>query len=150
MGHAYSALGLDRGIIYQYLLFVRSALTGSFGHSYSLNASVGSLIAQGMGKTVSLIVMAGIGLVVGFVVSMITENPSLSAWKKEISVLPFPHHYAKYPDGITLRFAMVHDVLHERYTRHGKAYYSERNRRARDRASFSRARKSAPGDAWRF
>src|SRR5262249_43745550 len=32
---------------------------------------------------------------------------------------------------ISLRFAMVHDVLHERFTRHGKAYYAERNRSAR-------------------
>src|SRR5207249_7126148 len=37
----------------------------------------------------------------------------------------------KYPDGISLRYAMVHDVLHERYPRHGKAYYTERNRQAR-------------------
>lgn len=54
------SLGLDRGILYQYWLFVRSAASGSFGHSYSLNSSVGALIVNGMGKTVLLIVMAGI------------------------------------------------------------------------------------------
>jgi hypothetical protein len=34
-------------------------------------------------------------------------------------------------DGVSLRFAMVHDVIHERFPRHGTAYYQERNRRTR-------------------
>jgi tetratricopeptide (TPR) repeat protein len=42
-----------------------------------------------------------------------------------------PHCVPKYPGGISFRFAMAHDVIHERYPRHGKAYYAERNRRAR-------------------
>lgn len=46
-------------------------------------------------------------------------------------VYPPPHHVPKYLDGISLRFAMVHDVLHERYPRHGKGYYTERNRLVR-------------------
>jgi hypothetical protein len=45
---------------------------------------------------------------------------------------PLPHCIPKYPGGVSLRFAMVHDVLHERYTRHGDAYYAERNRRVRE------------------
>jgi hypothetical protein len=44
---------------------------------------------------------------------------------------PLPHHIPKYEGGISLRFAMVHDVIHERYPRHGEAYYRERNRLAR-------------------
>jgi hypothetical protein len=40
---------------------------------------------------------------------------------------PYPHHIPKYPGGVSLRFAMVHDVLHERFPRHGTAYYQERN-----------------------
>ncbi|MGI8767710.1 MAG: ABC transporter permease [Propionibacteriaceae bacterium] len=54
------SLGLDRGILPQYWLFVKSAFTGSFGHSYSLNNSVGRLILDGLGPTLFLIVMAGI------------------------------------------------------------------------------------------
>src|SRR5258705_7389208 len=50
------SLGLDRGIPTQYGLFLRSALTGSFGHSYSLNSSVGELILNGLGPTLFLIV----------------------------------------------------------------------------------------------
>src|SRR6266540_4467041 len=44
---------------------------------------------------------------------------------------PYPHHIPKTPGNVSLRFAMVHDVLHERFPRHGKAYYAERNRRVR-------------------
>jgi hypothetical protein len=44
---------------------------------------------------------------------------------------PLPHHIPKYEGGISLRFAMVHDVIHERFPRHGEAYYQERNRVAR-------------------
>jgi hypothetical protein len=42
---------------------------------------------------------------------------------------PLPHQIPKYPGGTSLRFAMVHDVIHDRYPRHGKVYYQERNRR---------------------
>ncbi|HEY1376350.1 MAG TPA: hypothetical protein VGF55_06125, partial [Gemmataceae bacterium] len=58
-------------------------------------------------------------------------------------VLPYPHHIPKTPGGVSLRFAMVQDVLHERFDRHGPAYYAERNRRARaELASLQ------PGDRW--
>jgi hypothetical protein len=45
--------------------------------------------------------------------------------------LPLPHHIAKYPGGVSLRFAMVNDVLTERFAKHGPAYYTERNRQVR-------------------
>jgi hypothetical protein len=44
---------------------------------------------------------------------------------------PLSHQIAKYPGGVALRFAMAHDVIHERFPRHGKGYYRERNRLAR-------------------
>jgi hypothetical protein len=46
---------------------------------------------------------------------------------------PLPHHVAPAPDAASFRFAMVHDVIHERYPRHGPAYYRERERLARER-----------------
>ena len=56
----------------------------------------------------------------------------VQAWiippKQPQTSLPLPHHIPKYPGGVSLRFAMVHDVLTERFARHGKAYYTERNR----------------------
>jgi len=46
---------------------------------------------------------------------------------------PLPHHVPPTEGGASLRFAMVHDVLHERYPKHGPAFYTERNRLARVR-----------------
>ena len=48
-----------------------------------------------------------------------------------VRAFPMPHHVPKYEGGVSLRFAMVHDVIHERFPRHGEAYYRERNRLAR-------------------
>jgi hypothetical protein len=45
---------------------------------------------------------------------------------------PLPHHIPPAPDAASFRFAMVHDVIHERYPRHGPAYYEERERLARE------------------
>lgn len=44
---------------------------------------------------------------------------------------PLPHHVPPTPNGVSLRFAMVHDIIHERYPKHGSAYYQERERLAR-------------------
>jgi hypothetical protein len=60
---------------------------------------------------------------------------NLSSWENTPTptaeqLYPLPHHISKYPGGVSLRFAMVHDVIHERFPRHGHAYYEERNRRA--------------------
>lgn len=44
-----------------------------------------------------------------------------------------PHHVAPAPDAASFRFAMVHDVIHERYPRHGPAFYQERERLAREK-----------------
>ncbi len=41
---------------------------------------------------------------------------------------PLAHHVPQYEGGLSLRFAMVHDVIHERFPRHGSEYYTERNR----------------------
>lgn len=47
--------------------------------------------------------------------------------------VPLPHHIPKSPDAVAFRFAMAHDVIHERYPKHGPAFYTERNRLARER-----------------
>jgi hypothetical protein len=51
--------------------------------------------------------------------------------RREAREYPLPHHVPKYEGGISFRFAMAHDVIHERYPRHGEAYYRERNRLVR-------------------
>jgi hypothetical protein len=57
---------------------------------------------------------------------------ALHAERQGITELPLPHHVPKFPEGITFRFAMAHDVIHERFARHGSAYYTERNQRVRE------------------
>jgi len=56
----------------------------------------------------------------------------LPAWiSPEEAEFPLPHHVPKYPGNVSLRFAMVHDVIHERFPTHGPEYYKARNREAR-------------------
>lgn len=47
--------------------------------------------------------------------------------------VPMPHHVPKHAGGLSLRLAMVHDVIHERFPAHGPAFYRERERLARER-----------------
>jgi hypothetical protein len=51
--------------------------------------------------------------------------------RPEVREYPLPHQVPKYEGGISFRFVMAHDVIHERYPRHGAAYYRERNRLVR-------------------
>jgi hypothetical protein len=75
-------------------------------------------------KLFFIFIMAVIGGLVGLGLSReLRPNPA---------ALPLPHHIAKHPGGVSLRLAMVHDVIHERFPLHGPAYYEERNRRARE------------------
>ena len=41
--------------------------------------------------------------------------------------VPMPYHVPKYKGGLAFRFAMAHDVIHERFARHGTDYYQRRN-----------------------
>ena len=45
--------------------------------------------------------------------------------------VPLPHHVPEHAGGVSFRFAMVHDVLLERFPKHGSAYYRERDRLGR-------------------
>jgi hypothetical protein len=56
---------------------------------------------------------------------------------------PMPYHVPKYPGGVSLRLAMVHDVIHERFPRHGPAYYEERNRLATAETQAEEAEQAA-------
>src|SRR5262245_53451213 len=47
--------------------------------------------------------------------------------------VPLPHHHPPTEGGASFRFAMAHDILHERYPKHGPAFYTERNRLAYER-----------------
>src|SRR3954470_15102969 len=77
---------------------------------------------------------AAIGWCVGWMVGFIGTS------RREASYYPFlaehvllPHHVPKYAGGVSLRFAMVHDVIHERYPRATSARYRERERLLREK-----------------
>src|SRR5437899_2643598 len=76
--------------------------------------------------------MALLGAIIGLCAGLGNLAPLLKLGIEQTTYFPLPHQIPKYPDGISLRYAMVHDVLHERYPRHGTAYYTERNRQARE------------------
>ena len=62
---------------------------------------------------------------------------------------PLPHHIPKYPGNLTLRFAMGHDVIHERFPRHGPAYYRARNQSVKEALkTLNPAKKGAAADQY--
>lgn len=75
---------------------------------------------------VFLVVLAGFGAAVGQSVAR-----QYFAQRPPPRACPLPHHVPKFPGVASLRFAMVHDVLTERYPRHAPAYHQERVRLAR-------------------
>src|SRR5947209_896561 len=74
--------------------------------------------------------VAIVGAVLGFYLAGLAL--SFAPREPPTLVLPLPHHVPKTTGGVSLRFAMVQDVIHERFARHGRAYYEERNRRCRE------------------
>lgn len=54
------------------------------------------------------------------------------AARAKATYYPLPHSVPKDSDGVALHFAMVHDVLHERFPKHGSDHYRERNRLSRE------------------
>lgn len=55
-------------------------------------------------------------------------DPFAPRSSKTETMVPEPYLTPLHPDGMSLSLAMVHDVVHERYVRPGKAWYAERNR----------------------
>jgi ABC-type dipeptide/oligopeptide/nickel transport system permease component len=55
-----ASLGLDRSILTQYGIFVRSAATGSFGESYQYHRPVGELLLDRMGPSLLLVGMTAL------------------------------------------------------------------------------------------
>jgi hypothetical protein len=73
-----------------------------------------------------------VGMIGGAIVDAAGWMPRAPRPEPPAKVYPLPHLIPKYPDGIALRLAMVHDVLHERFPKHGPAYYQQRNRDVRE------------------
>ncbi|HET6247158.1 MAG TPA: hypothetical protein VFE47_05605 [Tepidisphaeraceae bacterium] len=76
-----------------------------------------------------LIIFGLLGAVAGAVVA-IASNPLPLTQRDRL--IPAAYRVPKIPGGTALRLAMVHDILHERYLCHGTAWYSQRNKNARE------------------
>jgi tetratricopeptide (TPR) repeat protein len=90
-----------------------------------------------MGRTSRLVLTgiaallgAGVGWVIGIVGHIV---PRMANYPFLVRYVPLPHHVPERAGGTAFRFAMAHDVLHERFPRHGPAYYRERNRVTRQK-----------------
>src|SRR5262245_58852442 len=77
-------------------------------------------------------VAAGAAFVLGGCGGMIFTLHSRDS-KPAVTTHELPHHVPKYPAGLAFRFAMAHDVIHERYPKHGPAFWSERERLTREK-----------------
>src|SRR4051794_32661560 len=96
------------------------------------------------------LVLTGMAALVGYVAGSVGGTlGSIMPRREKFSFLaertPLPHHVPEYPGGLSFRFAMVQDVIHERFAKHGPAHYRERNRL--DRAKLAAL---APEDPARF
>ncbi len=80
-------------------------------------------------RIIAVVTMALIGFLVSGCLSMARHVTAAAGqyWFLAQDV-PLPHHVPRYRGGLSFRFAMVHDVLHERFERHGNSFYEERNR----------------------
>src|SRR5262245_35852465 len=97
-----------------------------------------SLISQPGVRLVIILCMAVVGALVGLIIGTSEASPTPAPVAR--NVFPLPHHISKYPGGVSLRLAMAHDVIHERFPKHGKAYYEERNRRVNEAIKAGEAR----------
>ncbi len=72
--------------------------------------------------------VAIVAFVVAFVVGAVAGGRSEVDFDAATRYAPLPHRVPSREGGLAFRFAMAHDVLHERYPRSGPAYHRERVR----------------------
>src|SRR5262245_57653191 len=87
-----------------------------------------------IGRLAATLAAAFVGLVLGFMVGASGNLlPQPADYPFLAEHVPLPHHVPKVRGGLSFRFVMAHDVLHERFAKHGPAHYRERNRLTRAR-----------------
>lgn len=85
------------------------------------------------GRVTFVVVMAAIGFGVGWVGSSARAIlPFPGKFPFLVEYAPLPHHVPEHEGGLSFRFAMAHDVLLQRFPKHGPAHYEERNRITRE------------------
>src|SRR5580704_3227735 len=76
---------------------------------------------------------AGVAFFPGCFVGLIAVESYSRSLPHRQCYVPLPHHVPSSPNGLSFRFAMAHDVIHERYPKHGPVFYRERERLAREK-----------------
>jgi hypothetical protein len=85
------------------------------------------------GRIIATAIAATAGWCVGWAAGSISHVVLKSAnYPFLAQPTPLPHHVPKYPGGVSFRFAMAQDVIHERFSKHGPAHYRERDRITRE------------------
>src|SRR5579864_3002151 len=90
------------------------------------------------GRLIWTLLAAGVAFVPGCIGSAFLFRTNTGPITESV---PLPHHVPKSPNAASFRFAMAHDVIHERYPKHGSVWYMERERLAREKL------KSVPADS---
>lgn len=83
-------------------------------------------LGPGIERGIKVVIVMALMLVVGLFAQPDRWDSGLRSPKGEPTRTPLPHQVAKYPGMASLRLAMVHDILHERYTRRGAAWHHAR------------------------
>ena len=87
-----------------------------------------SLIFRFLGRWVILLVVYVVGLTAFIVTASLSRSHRPVCLGRPNSKHRFPIEFPRRPTPVSLRFAMVHDVIHERFAKHGRADYEARNR----------------------
>jgi hypothetical protein len=84
---------------------------------------------------ISLTAIAAVfGFMVGWAVSVLPHvMPKQENYPFLLERVPLPHLVPRYAGGLSFRFAMAYDVIHERFAKHGPAHYRERDRLTREK-----------------
>src|SRR5580692_3710455 len=86
-------------------------------------------MAVTIGRLFWVIVAALVGFGVCWVVVAVGSiMPKQSDYAFLAEEVPLPHHVPERPGGVSFRFAMASDVIHQRFPKHGQAHYRERDR----------------------
>jgi hypothetical protein len=86
------------------------------------------------GRLIRTAVAAMLGFMVGWLGSAVGHvMPKQANYPFLAEQVPLPHQVPQYPGGLSFRFAMAHDVIHERFAKHGPAHYRERDRLTREK-----------------
>jgi len=82
-------------------------------------------------RVLTVLGMALLGFIAGGIYSSKPVDRDLlvpTGYQDVAKDFPLPHHVPQYQGGLSFRFAMIHDVLHERFEKHGTDWYEHRNR----------------------